>query len=361
MAATVVGAAAWFGFGVAVNFYWFEDVCGDAIRSLAPIGVWIAMLVGGTSMSVGSTALALARRANGHHPGWGRVVATWFVFGVSVAWFVAVQVGLPSSCDYGRPARDHDGAHLLPAVRHRRHPRRRGAHRAAGRHWLRVARGECASIGAFRELERVLVSAGAPDALADRCRVAARDEMRHTALAADLVERFTGARPTFVAVEPPQRTISIVELAVESWFDGCLNEGAAAAEAAVRADAVEDLQIRTVLRVIAADEAQHADLAWAVIEWCLTQEPDAVAQALCSAASRRPVGDRGIPRPWWLGARRAVELGWIDAELCAEVAPRVLAAARQRLAHSIGSPVQGSVPQASTIEPSGRMNASLMA
>lgn len=345
--AAVVGGVVWFGFGIGVLQYGTVDDCGNTISSLAPLGIWITMLVGGGTMASGTTVWTVLRRANavasphsGAISGLALNVCLWIAVGTSAIWFAALHVvGLPSNCDYGRPLRRADGSADLPTVRHDARSARTREHRALTRHWLRIARGEFASIAAFVELERSLVAHDAPPRLTDACRRAQHQELRHAELASDLVERFSGARPGFEhrVVEPPPA--DLVRLAVESWFDGCLNEGAAAAEAAVRSAHVADVQINGALGVIADDELEHAELAWAIIEWAMETGGAPVRTALHAALGAPADARRGIERPWWLSERRAAAVGWIDPRLCAGLHPELLADARRRLgALLVGNP-----------------------
>ncbi len=257
----------------------------------------------------------------------------------SAGWFLLMQFALGNSgCIYGRPKRDRDGRASLPSTRHRRRVGRSSpSSRSLTRHWLQIARGEYASIGAFVDLEQSLLALGAPDALVAGCRRAQVQERRHAALAADLVERWSGARPRFVHEASPTITTDLARIAAESYLDGCLNEGAAAAEAAVRRDGVTDQQVRAVLDVIATDEAEHAELAWTIIEWAVAVDAPTTIRALESARARTTPARRGIRRPFWMTTARARTLGWIDPELCRRVHPDIVAAAEARLSKVLES------------------------
>lgn len=335
-----IGSAfAWIAFGAGVQNYGFWDDCGNAIISRAPGAVWLAMLVSGLVMASSTTTWTILRRANQLKASRGLATVVWFAFAASALWALAFREGLPySGCDYGRPKRDRDGRASLPSTRHRRRVGRSSpSSRSLTRHWLQIARGEYASIGAFVDLEQSLLALGAPDRLVAGCRRAQVQERRHAALAADLVERWSGARPRFVHEASPTITTDLARIAVESYLDGCLNEGAAAAEAAVRRDGVTDQQVRAVLDVIATDEAEHAELAWAIIEWAVAVHAPTTIRALESARARTTPARRGIRRPFWMTTARARTLGWIDPELCRRVHPDIVAAAEARLSKVLES------------------------
>jgi hypothetical protein len=67
-----------------------------------------------------------------------------------------------------------------------------------------------------------------------------------------------------------------------------LLEGYAAWMAAARADRANDGRVVESLRVIAADETNHAALAADVLDWCLEQGGRAVADLIATAASQLP-------------------------------------------------------------------------
>ena len=61
----------------------------------------------------------------------------------------------------------------------------------------------------------------------------------------------------------------MARLAAESWFDGCLGEGAAAARAARAARVARDSVAKVAQQRIAKDEARHAELGWNILKWTL--------------------------------------------------------------------------------------------
>jgi len=73
-------------------------------------------------------------------------------------------------------------------------------------------------------------------------------------------------------------------LAVESFLDGWVNEGAAAALLRERAEDAASPDEKAALAAMAEDEQRHADLAKAVVTWCFDQEPAAVGRALGKVA-----------------------------------------------------------------------------
>jgi hypothetical protein len=248
---------------------------------------------------------------------------------------------VPPGCSVvGRPVRRGDGRAPLAAALvlppGRRAPADDDARARAAAVWIRRARSEWASAPAFCELAEQLVACGAPATLAQRAREAAGDELRHALLASSVAATLAGAE---VRLEPPVadgRPAATGEeglrrLAVESWIDGCLGEGAAAAVAAAEAEAAHLPSLRHSQRTIAADEARHAELAWDVLGWSLAAGGSGVRAALARIAAHAPPAET---RPVDDGAPGHACLSSRDAGLIVE---RQGAHARARLAALVGA------------------------
>lgn len=160
-------------------------------------------------------------------------------------------------------------------------------------HWLEVARGEHASIAAFARFVAILQRHGAPARLLAEALAAAGDEARHAEQTLALASRFAGRDLEFGALEIDDALSDTDDLAAAvraAVLEGCIDETLAAHEAACLAAVAEDPQVVSVLEQIAIDEARHAALAWAFVEWVLVQRPElrsVVVDALASAASQR--------------------------------------------------------------------------
>jgi hypothetical protein len=146
-------------------------------------------------------------------------------------------------------------------------PRASGS--AIGRWLADVAYLEAASVDAFRRLARELRACGAPGWLVDAAHAAARDEIRHARVTGRLARDAgsTPARP----VRAHEQARSLEALAVENAREGCVRETFGALIATWQAEAARDHRIAAAMRTIAADETRHAELAWAVHRWALTQ------------------------------------------------------------------------------------------
>ena len=152
------------------------------------------------------------------------------------------------------------------------------------------ARIEYASVASFGELGLELMALGAPTALVARCHRAAIDEIAHATtldrLAGRDGSRF-GAIPHLLGRRIGGRSRSrrrhLARIAVTSYRDGWLNEGASAADMEARAQRAATPDERRAFERIAAEERGHAELGRDVVLWCFEESPDAVGRALARA------------------------------------------------------------------------------
>jgi hypothetical protein len=160
-----------------------------------------------------------------------------------------------------------------------------------GAGWLRTAQLEHASVAAFSELSLRLLALGAPSDLLERTHRAALDEVQHArmsfAAAATYLGTHAGPAP-FPELREQRRygndKSELERLARGSLIDGVLGEGLASAMAAEASQSVSDPSIRAILQILARDEAEHAELGWRTVEWCVEAGDEAVRQALARAA-----------------------------------------------------------------------------
>ncbi len=178
-------------------------------------------------------------------------------------------MGSPGFCVEGRPYRDGTGE-----------ARRARVARGAGfdvrneraQRWARRAAEECASVPAFLQLAQELLELGAPLELVMRAVHAADEELGHTRAAVRLAEHFGGAP---IRVTPPAlrarrrlpRDRALRRLATESFHDGFLNEGHAAAKLLLEADRSDSERESRVLKRVAREEEAHAGLAFDALCW----------------------------------------------------------------------------------------------
>ena len=231
----------------------------------------------------------------------------------------------------GRPRRDESGVAPLPGLHLEGEPialdeRERRVVDA----WCQRARIEWASVPAFLELATQLTLAEAPEALVRAARRAAADETRHAVDSARIAARIDGAPVRLHAQDGLQRRLlagpeARARLAVESFLDGCLQEGAAAACAFAEAQRGQDPGIQAAQARIAEDEARHAELGWAVLDWLLDaqDEPSRAALEAALVAEGVAVDDE---------KDRALEVfGVLSGQERARLTARVQERARDRL------------------------------
>lgn len=149
------------------------------------------------------------------------------------------------------------------------------------------ARSEYASVASFGELALRLIAVGAPADLVAACHRAALDEIRHASIVDGLAGRRRarfGAIPGLLGRRIGGRRGSrrghLKRIAVESYLDGWVNEGTAAAHLRARAERAESVRERAQLGAMASDEQRHADLARDIVIWCFQEDPLHVGRAL---------------------------------------------------------------------------------
>lgn len=178
-----------------------------------------------------------------------------------------------------------------------------------GGRFARLAHMEAASVRAFRDLERSLVSFDAPARLVRAARRAREDEIRHARAMTRIARRFGETRPSLRI----QRTTTptLVELLADNAVEGCANETFGALLLTCEAERETDPRIRRTLRRVARDEANHAALAWEILRWGLPR----ISHTARIAVKRRlhdafDVLERASPLGRALRAATAREIAW---------------------------------------------------
>lgn len=200
-------------------------------------------------------------------------------FSVGVVALSALSIGAE-----GRPLRMPGQTHPVLASMRETHRRGRLAKTAPmddatrarlAAHWAQQASAECASIPAFLALARDLRLASAPSSLVHAALSAAREEAVHTELCTALANRHTESAIAPIVPRTPMnadvdRTALMKRLVLEAFWDGCVVEGAAAAEAQRSIASTGDEMARSALQTIAKDERGHAHLAQDILAWGLS-------------------------------------------------------------------------------------------
>jgi hypothetical protein len=194
--------------------------------------------------------------------------------------------GQPGFCSEGRPLRTQDGKCVPKLFDTADTPEL-----AAALAYAEDAQMECISIASFLQVALELRAIGAPEALVLRAFAAAEDELRHTQLCAALARRLADVPVLCSMPEPRPRSLQSrealrMQLALESYEDGCVGEAAAADQLARSATTAADSVIASCLRAMARDEASHTRLAWDIVHYCAAVGGEPVQRALHTGAKR---------------------------------------------------------------------------
>jgi len=138
--------------------------------------------------------------------------------------------------------------------------------------WTRDALFEHASVASFGRFALELLAAGAPAELVEEAHRAALDEARHARLCFSLASAYAGETiaPGAFPFEGRVEVVSdLASIAARAVKEGCIGETIAAVVAAEELAAAEDPAVRSVLALIAEEEARHAELAWRTVAWAV--------------------------------------------------------------------------------------------
>jgi hypothetical protein len=142
---------------------------------------------------------------------------------------------------------------------------------------LDAAREEHASIAAFARTVSELMALGAPMWLLGETQIALGDEIKHTEMTLDLLERATGERPVLgalaAAVAPLRSGDQAAELFSDVFRGGVVGETLAAAHAETQRESATDDALRAFYGTIVEDESRHAALALKTLRWLLAEQP----------------------------------------------------------------------------------------
>jgi hypothetical protein len=206
----------------------------------------------------------------------------------------------------GRPLRDHDGQVTAWA------PDGDGELPDAAQSWLRDALDEAESVPAFLQLAFELSVSGAPPSLVARSLQAARDEVSHTRLCAEVAsaiarKRLRPVARAFRLRQPLVGAAALERLAVESALDGWIGEGQNAAIAEANSAGCHNASIARVERLIAREEAQHAELGREIVIWALAVGGQAVRGTLRRALAETQAALTNSPELVQVAGKISVE------------------------------------------------------
>lgn len=163
-------------------------------------------------------------------------------------------------------------------------------------YWAREALFEHASVASFARFVIQLLAAGAPADLVRSSQRALAEEIDHATVCFGLASSYSGtlvgpsALDVTRALEGEEGPVAI---AVAVAREGCITETIAALQVAAARDAATDPAVRAALAVIAAQEMEHALLAWRYLRWALDRGDSALRSAV-AAVFKSPEAHAGI-------------------------------------------------------------------
>jgi hypothetical protein len=165
-----------------------------------------------------------------------------------------------------------------------RRPRARRAASELGAYLASMAFEEDASVLAFARMRAELEGLGAPASLLGAASRAAKDETRH----ARTMTRLATARGAVVARARVRRAPArgAAAIAAENAAEGCVRETYGALVARWQSLHAGSAELRRAFARIAAEEASHAALSWAVARWIEPQLGAAGRRRVARARSR---------------------------------------------------------------------------
>jgi hypothetical protein len=148
--------------------------------------------------------------------------------------------------------------------------------------WAQSGLHEHASVASFGKFMMELMAMGAPMELVAQAAQAIQDEIAHAKVCFDVAASYAGHA---LAPSPLDITNSVMGRPDDATIlaaviaEGCIGETLSAAQVAAQAAWVSEPALKAALEQIAADEAEHAALAWSFVSWMLAKNPALVPVA----------------------------------------------------------------------------------
>ena len=135
---------------------------------------------------------------------------------------------------------------------------------------------EHASVASFARHTLQLMTMGAPSTLLIGSQEAALDEIRHAKMSYGLANAFSGAiiHPSSLDVDGSVKALGKEDIIQSVINEGCIGETIAAVGAILGANYAKQPMVKDVLEKIAADESNHAQLAWTTVKWAINRFPE---------------------------------------------------------------------------------------
>ena len=183
--------------------------------------------------------------------------------------------------------------------------------------FARAFHAEASSVVAFLQLRAELQAHGAPTQLLERCMTAAKEEVLHARQMSKFCFQEQGKAPPLSFGAIPNR--SLYELALDNAVEGCIFETYSALKAHYQAANAGDLQVRQLMRIVATDETNHAQLAWDVHNW-LMRKLTPQQRASIVQAQRQALRQLRQQKPSSVSEESAFALGLPGTELVEQFA-----------------------------------------
>jgi tetratricopeptide (TPR) repeat protein len=142
--------------------------------------------------------------------------------------------------------------------------------------WAKIALDEHSSIASFANAINELLEMGAPPSLIEDAAKALLDEVQHAKLAFGLARSYSGSPlgPSPLNLSRQNRDRAFYERILTSTFiGGCIGEHLASLGSDAVKDSTLDPHMLETLDKITEDEKGHAELAWKIVKWMVTQQP----------------------------------------------------------------------------------------
>jgi len=152
---------------------------------------------------------------------------------------------------------------------------------------------EHASVASFARHTLQLMTMGAPSSLLMGSQIAALDEIRHAKMSYGLSNAFSGAiiHPSTLDVDGSVKALSKEDIIQSVINEGCIGETIAAVGANLGASYAKQPMVKDILKKIAADESNHAQLAWTTVKWAINRFPELrnIVEETFEARVNRPI------------------------------------------------------------------------
>ena len=153
--------------------------------------------------------------------------------------------------------------------------------------------GEHASVASFARHTLQLLTMVAPPSLLTGSQKAALDEIKHAKMCYGIAEAFLGKtiQPSTLDIEGSVKLHGGEENLQSVINEGCIGETISAVRAQLGAHYAKQPMVKDSLETIAADEANHAQLAWNTVQWAITRYPElqTIAKETFKARLDRPL------------------------------------------------------------------------